>query len=243
VLAVSRIVQVRFLGTGPAGGRPGRGRSHRSESSIAVIADDATILVDATRDFTEQAHALSRIDLVVLTHPHRDAAGGVPRLACWLDRSVPLWSALATIRTLRARHRRLAPLELSAIHRARSWRGFELRPLVVPHSRDVTTLAWRIEHAGRALVYASDVARLTTRLAALCAGCELLVLDGATWRRRIFSHLEIRSTVQAIARWPVGRVLFTQLGRSTPPHAELDAWLRARDPRFGAAYDGLVVDV
>lgn len=242
-------MNVRFLGTGPAGGRPGRGRSHRTESSLLVRADTTAILVDVTRDFATQARALDEVELVLLTHPHRDAAGGLPQLERWLARRraqpVPVISAAATRRALRLRHRRLDHLELRSIRPAETvtWRGFQLRALVVPHARDCTTLAWRIECGARTIVYASDVARLTPRLAAFCAGCDLLVLDGAMWRRRIYTHLEIRSTVPMLARWPVRRVLFTQLGKSTPTHARLDAWLRAADPRFGAACDGMELEL
>ena len=90
-----------------------------------------------------------------------------------------------------------------------------------------------------AIIYASDVARLDRRL----ARCDLLILDGATWRRRIFTHLELASAARIVVRWPTRRVLFTQLGRSTPEHAALDRWLGALDPRLGAAYDGLELDV
>ncbi len=230
---------MRFLGTGPAGGRPGRGRSRRLESSAAITAGNATILVDVTRDFAEQARRLATVDLALITHAHRDASGGLPRLARWTAAPLPVWSAPSTIATLAARYHRLAPLELAGARRARRWRDVTLTPIVVPHAQDCTTLAWRIAHGGRTLVYASDIARLDPRL----AGCDLLILDGATWKRRIFTHLEIASAARVVATWRVGRVLFTQLGRSTPEHAELDRWLRACDPRLGAAYDGLEVTV
>ena len=236
-------MHVRFLGTGPAGGRPGRGRSRRLESSAAISANGATILVDVTRDFAEQARGLRAPDLVLITHPHRDASGGLARFARWTQTSVPVWSAPSTIATLCARYRRLAPLELDGVRRPRSWRGFAIAPLVVPHAPDCTTVAWRISSGGRTIVYASDVARLDRRLAARARGCDLLILDGATWRRRIFTHLELASAARIVARWPTRRVLFTQLGRSTPEHAALDRWLGALDPRFGAAYDGLELDV
>lgn len=230
---------MRFLGTGPAGGRPGHGRSRRLESSAAITGDDTTILVDVTRDFAEQARRLATVDLALITHAHRDASGGLPRLARWATAPLPVWSAPQTIATLAARHHRLGPLELEGARRARRWRGFTITPIVVPHAPDCTTLAWRIAHRGKVLVYASDLARLDPRL----ARCDLLILDGATWKRRIFTHLEVASAARVVAEWPVGRVLFTQLGRSTPEHAQLDRWLRACDPRLGAAYDGLEVTV
>jgi phosphoribosyl 1,2-cyclic phosphodiesterase len=212
-----------------------------------VASGSDTILIDATRDFATQARRLDRVDLVLLTHPHRDAAGGVPRLERWLAHGaatpIPLVSAAATLRTVRTRHRRLDHLVPHVMRGALDWRGVRITALAVPHARDCTTLAWRLDRGGRSLVYASDVARLTPRLAAFSAGCDLLVLDGATWVRRIFTHLEIRATAPIVARWPVGRVVFTQLGRSTPPHDRLDAWLRAIDPRLGAARDDLELEI
>jgi phosphoribosyl 1,2-cyclic phosphodiesterase len=232
---------VRFLGTGPAGGRPGRGRSRRTESSLAVVSDVGTILIDVTRDFVTQARALDRVDLVLITHAHRDASGGVARLDRWLGAPASLRASRDTIGALRARHRRFEHLELRGVRSGApfTWRGWRITPLVVPHARDCTTFAWRLKRGRCSIVYASDVARLTRGLASLAARCDLLVLDGAMWRRRIFTHLEIQAAIPIVARWSARRVLLTQLGRSTPPHEHLDRWLRGFDARFGAAYDGL----
>jgi phosphoribosyl 1,2-cyclic phosphodiesterase len=239
------MVRVRFLGTGPAGGRPGRGRSRRTESSLLVDSDDGAILIDATRDFSSQARRLDRVDLVLLTHSHRDASGGAHQLDRWLPSQVPLLASRSTVDVLRSRYRSLPRLELRGVTsgRAIAWRSWHITPVIVPHARDCTTLAWRLDQAGISIVYASDIARLTAGLASLCDACDLLVLDGAMWQRRLFTHLEIQSTVPIVARWPVRRVLFTQLGRSTPPHDELDRWLHDADPRFGAAHDGFELQI
>jgi phosphoribosyl 1,2-cyclic phosphodiesterase len=235
------VIVVRFLGTGPAGGRPGRGRSHRRESSLAVSSDAGTILIDVGRDAATQLRSLDSIDLVLLTHAHRDASGGLPVLERRARSQLPIFASRDTVRRLRARHPRLTRVELHAVtSRATfAWRDWRITPLSVPHARDCATFAWRLDGAGCSIVYASDVARLTRGLRELADRCDLLVLDGAMWQRTIFTHLEIQATAPIVATWPVRRVLFTQLGRSTPKHEVLDAWLRAFDPRFAAAYDGL----
>jgi phosphoribosyl 1,2-cyclic phosphodiesterase len=236
---------VHFLGTGPAGGRPGRGRSRRRESSLLVTVADRAILIDATRDFAEQVRRIAAVDVVLLTHAHRDATGGILQLDRWLRSRVPVWATHRTVEALRTRHGKLVHLDLRAAA-SRSpieWGGSHFVPLLVPHARDCTTFAWRIECGNASIVYASDVARLTRPLEMLCDHCDLLVLDGAMWRRRLYTHLEIAATVQVVKRWSARRILFTQLGRSTPDHAVLDRWLRDIDPRIGAAYDGLELEV
>lgn len=236
---------MRFLGTGPAGGRPGRGRSRRRESSLLVTVEDHAILIDATRDFAEQVRRITAVDAVLLTHAHRDATGGILQLDRWLRSRVPAWATHRTVEALAARHRKLVHLDVrAAVSRSPiDWQGSRFVPLLVPHARDCTTFAWRIECGGASIVYASDVARLTRPLEKLCTHCDLLVLDGAMWRRQLYTHLEIAATVRVVKHWSARRILFTQLGRSTPDHAILDRWLRDIDPRIGAAYDGLQLEL
>jgi len=92
-------------------------------------------------------------------------------------------------------------------------------------------------------VYASDVAYLTPDLGRLCAGATVRVLDGATWHRRLFSHLTIDEALPAACSWPVDSIIPTQIGRSAPPHPQLQRLVTAICPKARAAHDGLVVTV
>lgn len=117
--------------------------------------------------------------------------------------------------------------------------------LTVPHAQDprFPTYAWRVSASGRSIVYASDVAHLTPELERFCAGATLLVLDGAMWRRRLFSHLTIDEVLPIACSWSVTSIILTQIGRSAPPHAQLQREVAGLCPKARAAYDGLVARI
>jgi hypothetical protein len=242
--------EVRFLGTGASGGTPGRGRSSRRESSLLVRHRAGSLLIDATRHFAEQIILGAALDGVLITHAHRDACGGIPALGRWLApqdrRSLPVLAAPETLAALRRRYRRLDHCELVAVVPGRRFRlgGWRIDAIVVPHARErrFPTYAWRLRDGEVTIVYASDVARPTSALRRFARGASLLVIDGATWGRRIFSHLRIDADLPELCTWPVDRILLTQIGRSVPPHHQLARLVEQLCPRARPAYDGLVVD-
>lgn len=242
-------LRVVFLGTGASGGTPGQGRSRRRESS-AVLRGEQQVLVDVTRDFDEQAGGLEAIDAVLLTHAHRDAAGGIPQLRrWWLKRSrppIPVYGHPETLDRVRARHRRLEHCWFRPVEPGRAERiaGWSLRGVEVPHARGgFPTMAWRVEDGRAAVVYASDVARAVDALRALCRGADGLIVDGATWRRRIFTHLRIDEDLPVVCDWDVGRIWLTQIGRSAPPHDRLVSAVAELCARAVPAYDGLEINL
>ena len=243
-------MRLRFLGTGASGGIPGTGKSRRRESSMLAAAG-ARLLVDVTRDFEEQAHDLDGMEAVLLTHGHRDACGGLPALRRWLgERSrgpVPVYASRQTIDVARRRYRRLDHCDFVPLRERRPARigPWTVTALTVPHAREryIPTFAWRLTAGGTTLVYASDVARLTSRLRRFAGDVHALVIDAAMWRRQLFSHLTIDQELPVLCRWHVGRILLTQIGRTLPPHTELESEVRRLCSRAAPAYDGLDVDL
>lgn len=242
-------ITLRFLGTGAAGGTPGTGRSRRRESSL-LVSDETHVLIDVTRDFEEQARAVPSIDAILLTHGHAYASGGFAQLRRWWTdgEPIPVLAAPATIEALARRHRRLDHCRFVRVlpSQRRRIAGWTASCIAVPHAPDETrfpTYAWKLTQRGRRLVYASDVAALTRDLARFCRGIDLLVIDGATYRRRIFSHLRIDADLPRLCDWPVDRILLTQIGRSVPPHERLEEIATELCPQARPAYDGLEVEI
>ncbi len=58
-------------------------------------------------------------------------------------------------------------------------------------------------------MYASDVAHLTGALERFSAGAAALVLDGAMWRKRLYSHLTIDKALPTACSWPVESIILT----------------------------------
>ena len=243
-------MRLTFLGTGASGGTPGAGRSARRESSL-LVEGRTRLLIDVTRHFVEQSVNVPDLDGVLLTHAHRDAAGGIAALRrWWMARTrgpLRVFASPQTIAVLRERFRRLDGFELIEVDDGEQHRIGDVTAgaTEVPHAGQsrFRTYAWRLREHTSSIVYASDVGRLEPPLRRFSDDADILVIDGAMWRRSLFAHLTIDQELPKLCAWSVRRILLTQIGRTAPPHEAFEREVASLCPRAAPAWDGLVIDV
>ena len=254
-------MELLFLGTGPAEAIPRIGhsdalcadamkphsRSRRLRSAALVRSGEASILIDAGPDIGYQlaSHRVQKIDAVLLTHAHLDAAGGLRALSDWAAAHgivLPVYTEHAAFR----RYGAFSGLDYRYVKAGATAKvgPMSVRFLRVRHSLQpgFPTFGFRI---GK-LAYASDVASIPAPTLKHLQGVRTLVLDAAFWfERRYRGHLTPDRSVK-YAQWlGVEHLVLTQTGHTYPPHHEAEAFLRhyarryAPELKLSLAYDGM----
>jgi phosphoribosyl 1,2-cyclic phosphodiesterase len=216
-------MEILFLGTGSATPLPRprhkcpqcRSRDARDRRCPSALLIDRRILIDAGPLIGALLASVGRapedIAAVVLTHRHRDAAGGLAVLPAQTRVLIPERPGRFTVA------------------------GHRFEAVRVPH----TGPTWGYLVDG-VLAYFSDYSEIGPALPAL-RRARVAVLDGSGWRRTFSSHQPMVDVIPMVKRLRnLRRVLFTHVGHSGLPHAELERQTRTLgDPRFGIAYHGL----
>jgi phosphoribosyl 1,2-cyclic phosphodiesterase len=216
-------MEILFLGSGSATPlpRPGhacpqcRSRDTRDRRSPSALLLDRHILVDAGPSIAKQlrsiGHSPSDVGAVVLTHRHRDAAGGLAALPVASRIVFPAQPGATTVM------------------------GHRFQSVAVPHAGP--TWGYLIDGA---LAYFSDYSDIGPALPAL-RRASVAVLDGSGWQRSFPSHQPMAAVIPIVKRLRnLRRVLFTHVGHTGLSHVELERRAFALgDRRFRIAYHGL----
>ncbi len=237
--------KILFLGTGASGGTPGIGKSKRLESSV-LIKSNKNILIDVTRNFNEQANNFHDLGAILITHGHMDACGGLKQLEIWSQKhnldSIPLYAHQKTIETIRKKFKSIKSIQFFPILEDKIFNigSWKISAYQVPHSKDprFPAFSWQIKGL-KTFVFASDISELTKGFKKFCQGADVLIIDGATWKRKIFTHLRIDKDLPELCRWNVGKIILTQIGKSVPAHEILEKEVRKICSRAIPAYDSM----
>lgn len=242
------MIEVTFLGTGPVGGVEAPGRSGRRESSAMVRYEGENILIDTTSDFDEQIRGCEKVNAVLLTHGHSDAIGGMARLGKWWKArywdKVPVYGLGETIRVVKKRFKRLEFARFVKIVPGEVFPLLDLviKPFLVRHSIQAgfPTVGFAFIHRRKCeLVYVSDVGEWGEGAKRLMEKAEVLVIDGAMWKKKIVPHQAVKLILPIISKWKNKRIIFTQVGKSVPSYEAANAEIRRLCPKARLAYDGM----
>jgi len=221
-------VRVTVLGSGDAYGAGGR-----LHSGYLVEAPGVTFLVDCGPSVLQAlkrgGHDPAALDFVLLSHLHGDHFGGIPFLFMQYryerprTRPLGIYGPPATRarvdRLFTALYERTAAEPLGFAVEFTELRASEARevgpvrilPILVPHSPELVCFGYRIDVAGRSLLYSGDTAWSST-LADLATGVALFLCECSTWETRLDIHIAYPEIAAQAADLGCRRLVLTHLG-------------------------------
>ena len=187
-------------------------RDRRWPSALLI---DGHILIDAGPPIVKLLESVgvnpTRVEAVLLTHRHRDAAGGLPALGQGIRQIFP--GSPGTFRV--GQH---------------NFQAFQ-----VPH--DNRTWGYLVDEA---LAYFSDYSDIRAALPAL-RRANIAILDGSGWEQAFPTHQPMKEVIPVVkAHTNLEAIYFTHVGHTRLTHMELERKTKnLGDDRFHIAYHGL----
>ncbi len=228
---------------------PANPKNRRRRVSLLVEDLGNTVLIDTGPDLREQllSARVRKLDAVFLTHDHADHSHGIDDLRQVfhaMGQPVPCFASAATWSILRNRFNYVfeGTLFYPPTCTATDLEGPVVvgEMLVTPFEQNhgnIDSTGFRIDAAGRALAYSTDVKALDRRADAGLAGLDLWVVD-ALRRDPHPTHSHLAQTLDWIAHYRPTRAVLTHMDQSMD-YAGLVAELpKGIEP----GYDGLVID-
>lgn len=200
------------------------GKDKRMRSCMALrLKSGETILFDAGPDIRYQLKREGvHPDAVFITHAHSDADYGLRYL-----KRVPIFSEkLGTITPGRA-------VRIGNAH---------ILPFRVVHAANVPCVGYQIKVGGACMVYVSDMASVRG-IKRYVRKSNIYFADGSILKRNLPGHLSIVNQLRHYKKWRLKRVIFTHIGHSTIPHADLVKYIQRRYRHAEVAYDGMKIHI
>ena len=257
-------MRLTFLGTGTSHGLPYIGcecevcssadpKNKRFRSSV-LVEDDAQstrLLVDTGPDMRQQflREKISWLSGVLWTHTHNDHVIGLDDLRTISDRCgyLPTFGSAQLLEHLHVLfgyafvqgrdHGGFPRLIANTIEPRVPFEtnGFRVTPIPIMHGRN-EIFAYRFEHDGSTLVYATDCSAIPDDSWDLMRGADVLVLDALRHRPHP-THFSIEQATEAVQILKPRRAFFTHIAHDI----DHETTNRTLPSGIEIAYDGLVV--
>lgn len=236
-----------LLGTGPSTPiteAEGRNRRLRSSGLMQHIA--TYLLIDATHDFDEQVEEAMSVTHVVVTNASRDAAGGLANLDRWAELPIPFYVPRGLWDEIHERYGPFRQLEPQPIDPHAWLEVGDLHMLAFPletssGSEARATYGYHFDTTRKRVTYASDVKHIPEESERYFHDNDLLVVDAAGWDKDLPTHRGALNHLPDYVSRNNEQILFTDVGRSAPPHARASGLVRRMDHRADVAFDFMKV--
>jgi ribonuclease BN (tRNA processing enzyme) len=245
------VVRVTVLGSGDAFGSGGR-----AHSAYLVDFPGGTFLVDCGPTVLQSLKRAGRdpaeIDFVLLSHLHGDHFGGVPFLFMEYRYEQPRTRPLAvygppeTARRVEALFAALyeqparvpSPFAVNYEEVRPSMRrtiaGVSVFPFAVPHVPDLVCLSYRLEVAGRSILYSGDSA-WTDEFVTQARGVDLFLCECSTYETSLGIHVSYPEIAARAPDLGCRRLVLTHLGSEPLRHLS--------EISLECAHDGMTIDL
>lgn len=254
-------MRVTILGCGTSSGVPRIGndwgecdptepKNRRRRVSLLVEHDGAAIVIDTGPDFREQmlAASIQRLDAVLYTHDHADHTHGIDDLRQifhLMQAPVQCYASPVTWAVLVPRFDYVfagtafypATAVANRLPPVLTVGGMTITWFVQNHG-NIDSIGYRVEAAGKAIAYSTDIKLLSAESEAAVEGLDLWVVD-ALRRKPHPTHSHLDATLGWIARANPQRAVLTHMDQS------MDYATLSQSLPLGVepGYDGLTIDL
>jgi len=251
IRARTSTASILILGSGPSGGREGRGKDKRLETSALISANDKNILINATHFLEEQIekYKIKKIDAVFLGHGHSDIISGLPDLFEFAGKKVPAYALKETYRAISRKYTKQYIIK----NVVEPYKKFEIGDLkIVPVSvvhdevrpERFPAIAWHITFPNKKLIWCEDfnVSKLPEKSEKYFKDNDIAILDCARLETEMIGHNSLAQLIPYIKRWGNKKTYLIQIGKDAP-HQKIIQILKNNNlyPKVQPAYDGLKI--
>jgi phosphoribosyl 1,2-cyclic phosphate phosphodiesterase len=215
----------------------------------ADVTRPTRLLVDTTPDFRQQLlrAEVSHVSAVLWTHSHNDHIIGLDDIRPLCDRAgyIDGYTNAETMAHLQhvfgyafvpgRDHGGFPRMRSHLVEPGQSFQVGDIRVTAVPilhYRREI--FAYRFEHGGRTLVYATDCSHIPGGSWELMQGADVLVLGALRYKEHV-AHFSLQQAIDAAGKLKPGRTLFTHMAHDLD-HDATNAMLPAG---IELAYDTL----